>query len=252
MKKKVTFATAFVFLLRFSLTFFTACQSGFETQVVPTVSEVIAPLKNEFSFTVKKDGTFIVSNKNFYDSYPQFAKAITTISSKISQKANEEVTISFRADGSIKCSKPDIIDENIDASTFLMTEGNMRLFEGRLNIVFNESGLKSISKPEIFVMFPKIEEKYRALGKEIAYQLKSKKAKEITLSLTENGKIFIIVPNRAEMELPLENTPLARVEGGCTYSGFKACVGEYWWAPVLNIIACAIGCLIAEIFDLPF
>lgn len=208
---------------------------------VGSSSNEIKKLSSELEVTIKKNGTFTTSDQVFVNSYPEFRVAMLKISNKIKSKINEDFNFRIGIDGIINySSNPEIIAIGLEAEELLINDGEM---SKELVIEYNKNGISKISNSGLFQRLPA----------EVKYNIQH--AADIAKDKINPGEIIRVVA-KSDKTLLLQivkgigqNEEILKTATGqgCTYAGFKACVGDYWYLPGVNVVACAVGCAIAEL-----
>ncbi|MFA7273028.1 MAG: hypothetical protein WC044_04130 [Crocinitomicaceae bacterium] len=151
-----------------------------------TVSQVIEP-KGDFTLTVNKDGSFSSSDMTYVNSFPQLQAALTKTG--LGLTSNDPSTVTFSVDNTGRTTSTFMPFDGKNYTLLLADYGQFRFFEDNLTAVYGKEGFKSISHPEIFTMFPALEEKLANIGNEIKNNLGN--GGDVEITLTPDFKIIV-------------------------------------------------------------
>ena len=219
-------------MLMLGITAFMSCEK--EGVVESENLEVKIPVDN-FKINFNSDGTFTSNDAIFIESYPQMKIAFENISKSIKKKKSSgNTSFTIGSDGIIISNDPYYNGKSIN--DILFKEGVFTYFKEDLEIFFNSDGFLKVSNPAIFEQFPFLVDYLNMEGEKLKTKIPENET--VILSITKTGDIFVnnssIFSNNKEYD--------------CDYDDFKACVGDWWFVPGVNVIACGIGCGIVNVF----
>lgn len=153
---------------------------------IASVSKVLEPT-GTFTLTVNKDGSFSSSDMAYVNSFPQLQAALTKTG--LGLTANDPNTVTFSVDNTGHTTSSFLPFDGKNYTLLLADYGQFRFFEDNLTAVYGKEGFKSISHPEMFTMFPALEEKLAEIGNEIKNNLG--KGGDVEITLTPDFKIIV-------------------------------------------------------------
>ncbi len=188
-----------------------------------------APVDN-FTVFFNSEG-FETNDNEFLESNHSLVNSLTTLSSyREGRKSTENTYFQITQDGFIFSE-----NEYYNGRKFvevLVNDGNYRSFDQDITVVYDNNGYQSISNEEIFSDNPELRDYFINAGEGFIGNVPD--GNEVAMSFI-GSQLFI---NGEEFPLFGGDNNLLRASW---YDLFKDCVGDLWWAIVINIPACAIA-----------
>jgi hypothetical protein len=174
------------------------------------VTPVDQPTPN-FSITFDGEGGYSTSDVKYVNSFAQLKNAVVSMAESIQ---GSQVTVLVNDQGEVSS-----LDNKYDGLQFMtmMTVFGNFYFAGTqdLKVVYSKDGFKSISNPDLLLIFPSFEQKLKENG-------------EIMKAKIDGGKDVVISFN-ANNELLIDGV-LANTNSEDLYE-FQQCLRYYWWMP---------------------
>lgn len=189
-------------------------------------------------FTVIFNNKNIVTNdESFIKSHPEIANALSEMNSCHAKSAMSVITSLTVNEEGVVISNNEYYNGKLFVE-LLINDGGMSYFDDDFTVVFDKNGYKSISNEDVFLKYTNLQNDLVELGNGFINKIPDNE--EVTLSFI--GNKFYLNGNEFYLFTNLKSC-------ADRYEEFKDCVGEYWWLPGVNVVACGVGALIAEAID---
>lgn len=180
-------------------------------------------------------GRYTSSDAAFINAIPNLdAKMKAALASGALQGASGNVVIN--TNGTIVNSTVSGILSGSSANDFLINKCDFSLLNEDLTITVTRDGVTMSNNDVLSVMPASYSSKLNASLQQVAENLPADYTAIITVTPTGVYTLNVIDQDGNPAEQP----------NVCEYASFTDCVGTYWWAPGAAQIACAIGCLAAN------
>lgn len=198
---------------------------------------------------VSPDGSFSFNNKHILSNdyiYQAFNKISNNLSRELispnSKELPEDLIIEIDPKGKIISNKNEVVPSGMWADDFLVEYGDVELTSSELEIKFFQNGSFEVSglNNELSIK-QEVQSKLEVGSENVSPKLSQ--GEVLTLKINQYG----VVESSNELIVPsgdIKNISPIGANEAWDWDYFKDCVGEYWWAPVVNVALCAVACAI--------
>lgn len=182
----------------------------------------------DFRIAYGNNGLRGVSDSAWMNSVPRLKSYLEIAGRNIASRLGKDQTLvlSVSKNGMISSSNSSIVKEGGSASTFLIEYGDALKSQSAFSATLTSDGKLTFSNEAELRPYPQLVER---VSRYRAQRADKRPRKATVLKQSATGMLLVV---GASGDVPAETS---------FWDDFKACVGEYWWAPVVAQVACGIG-----------
>lgn len=185
----------------------------------------------DFRIAYGQNGLRGVSDSTWMNTVPRFKSYLEIAGRKIASRLGKDQTLVLfvSKNGVISSSNSSIVKEGSSASTFLIEYGDALKGQPAFSATLTSDGKLTFSNEAELRSYPQLVERVSRYRAQLAVE---RPRKATVLKQGATGVLLVVGPSG---DVPAETS---------FWDEFKACVGEYWWAPGVAQVACGIGAAI--------